>query len=378
MATGTRVGLSPLRQAEDRLVERWRALADRAADPNPFASPDFALPAALTLPDGADAALLHVERDGEMVLAHPVVRRRRYRRLPVTTLMTWRHEYSFLGSPLAAQGDATQDWEAVLAHVRRNSSVDLLALELLPTDGPGLASLQQAAAAHRLGVSTFDQHERPVIVRRNEPDYLYQGMSGKRRKNLRRQRRHLGEHLGGPLQRVDRARQPADVREAVEEFLRLEAAGWKGRAGTAMACIPEHAAFLRVLAESFARAGRLQLWFLEAGGKTVAGQCNLIAGDTVFHFKVAYEETFATYSPGVLLELDMVEEFHHDLGLNRIDSCAAPGSMYESLYPDCRTLTSALLALHGPAKALAPTLAAALRVRTARPASVRRPARDAS
>jgi CelD/BcsL family acetyltransferase involved in cellulose biosynthesis len=361
-----RVGVTGLRDAGDQLVGRWRDLAATAAAPNPFAHPDFVLPAALALEDGADAALVHVSDENALVFALPVVRRRRYRRLPISTIATWRHPYCFLGGPLVADLDARAAWGEVLRHLRHQTGFGLLALELLPVEPPGLLSLEQALPAERLSASTYERLDRPVIERRPHLDYFDAQMSSKRRKNLRRQRRHLDTLLDGTLQRFDWAQEERALSTSIELFLRLERAGWKGKAGTAIACRPDDEAFFRVMVDRFARAGLLQLWFLEAGGTPVAAQCNLLGGDTVFHFKIAYDEDYATYSPGVLLELEMVEEFHLDQRLLRIDSCAAPGSMYETLYPNRRTLASALVPLHGSARAAAPALAAALRRRERR------------
>jgi CelD/BcsL family acetyltransferase involved in cellulose biosynthesis len=358
-----RAGLVALSDADDLLIGRWQELAAAAFDPNPFAHPDFALPAARTLPDGADAALLHVEDGAEMVLALPVVRRRRYRRLPVRTLATWRHPYCFLGSPLTSAADATESWDHALRHVRRAGDAELLALELLPAEIPGLASVEVAAAQRGIKVSTFERHARPMIHRRAEPTYFDASMSSKHRKNLRRQRRHLDALLEGKLERVDWGPQDLARPAAAELFLRLEEAGWKGRTGTAIACSAADAAFFRLMVERFGEKALLQLWFLEASGTPVAAQCNLISGDTVFHFKIAYDEDLAQYSPGVLLELEMIQEFHEDVRLNHIDSCAAPGSMYESLYPDSRALTGALVPLRQTGRMMAPMLAAALRRR---------------
>ncbi|MDQ1695881.1 MAG: hypothetical protein QOJ03_1234 [Frankiaceae bacterium] len=363
-----RIGVTRLRDADDRLVARWRQLALTAAEPNAFSHPDFTLPAALALKDGEDAALLHASAGDELVFALPVVRRGRYRRVPMTTIATWQHPYCYLGTPLVTNVDAREAWTAVLHHLRHEVDCDLLALELLPLEAPGLGSLEPAAHDERLTVTTYGRHARPIIERRPEPDYFDISMSSKHRKNLRRQRRHLDEHLQGTLQRFDWAQEERAINMSVELFLTLEREGWKGAAGTAMGCHPDDTAFFRVMVERFAKAGQLQMWFLEAAGTPVAAQCNLLAGDTVFHFKIAYDEDYATYSPGVLLELEMVEEFHHDARLQRIDSCAAPGSMYEMLYPNSRMLTTALVPLHGAARVAAPALAATLRRRERRAA----------
>jgi CelD/BcsL family acetyltransferase involved in cellulose biosynthesis len=370
------VGLVPLRDLPDETLDRWRDLAHDAAEPNPFVAPEFVLPAAFHLEEGAGAALLHVDDGDGMVFALPVVRRRRYRKLPLRTLSTWRHPYCYLGTPLTRGLDATAAWLAVLGHLRRSSAADLLALELFPDVGAGMASLTPAAAQEGRSVSCFDTHRRPIIHRRPQADYFQVSMSSKRRKNLRRQRRHLDDLLEGRLRRIDWGPEHVARPAAVELFLGLEKSGWKGQAGTAIACSPADTAFFRSVVDQFAVAGQLQLWFLEASGPPVAAQCNLIAGDTVFHFKIAYEESLARYSPGVLLELEMIEEFHEDPQLNHIDSCAAPGSMYESLYPDSRWLTAALVPLRPSARAAAPALASALRRRSAKPAAAG-PAEDA-
>ena len=39
-------------------------------------------------------------------------------------------------------------------------------------------------------------------------------------------------------------------------------------------------------------------------------KCNVSAGDTLFCFKIAYDEELAHYSPGILLEAENVDVFH--------------------------------------------------------------------
>jgi hypothetical protein len=48
---------------------------------------------------------------------------------------------------------------------------------------------------------------------------------------------------------------------------------------------------------------------LRAGNRTIAYQCNLVAGDTVFGIKTTFDETFRRYSPGVVLLVDTVSTF---------------------------------------------------------------------
>ena len=112
-----------------------------------------------------------------------------------------------------------------------------------------LAAIKEAVEAEPRTTTVYETpSERAMLERRPEDDYL-SGMKTKRRRELDRQRRRLGEELGGegPAETVDRSEDP----DAVADFLRLEAGGWKGREGTAMAAqerdAAPHAGHLRPL-----------------------------------------------------------------------------------------------------------------------------------
>jgi CelD/BcsL family acetyltransferase involved in cellulose biosynthesis len=168
---------------------------------------------------------------------------------------------------------------------------------------------------------------------------LEQRLSAHHRRELRRQGRRLAEELGADLKCDDRAGDPA----AVEAFLDLERAGWKGRAGTAFASDPSHAEFFRRICERFDAAGRLQLLDLSAGGRSTAMKCNLHAGEGSFAFKIAFDEELARWSPGIQLELRNIELFEAG-PLRWMDSCAMPENrMINRLWPERRGLATMLV-----------------------------------
>ena len=135
---------------------------------------------------------------------------------------------------------------------------------------------------------------------------------------------------------------------AYEDFMRLEAEGWKGRDGTALASNPGHASFFRTVCGSYARSGRLQLLDLSAAGSTVAMKCNLLAGDVVFCFKIAYDERYATYSPGLQLERRTIDTFHARTSAIAMDSSQTRhNDMINRLWPDRRSLATMLLPSEG-------------------------------
>jgi CelD/BcsL family acetyltransferase involved in cellulose biosynthesis len=331
-------GLSELTSLD---IMRWRDLAACALEPNVFFEPDFVLAARDGL-GGRGVGLLIVEDGDRWIACLPVHRGWRWRRLPVPVLATWRHMYSFLGTPLVAADRAEPALRLLVDH-GRSAGTGILALEKMGADGLVWSTLEAEVDSRPGGSVCFERIERAALVRRPEPTYLTE-MRPHRRRELNRQERGLERELSGSLLLRERSEGPG----AYDDFLQLEAAGWKGRNGTAFACDPGHAAFFRTLCAAYARVGRLQLLDLSVDGRTVAMKCNLVAGDVVFCFKIAYDEQYAAYSPGLLLERRTIDVFHARAEVVAMDSCADPhNTMINRLWPDRRSTATMLLPADG-------------------------------
>src|SRR5262249_3201808 len=168
----------------------------------------------------------------------------------------------------------------------------------------------------------FGRHARallaPGIARE---DYLAKAIEGKKRKELRRQRRRLGE-LGGLT--VMEARTPADVAVALDDFFALEARGWKGRAGTAARCDGGIAEFMQRAVTALSTENKAQVLRLCADDRPIAAIVILRSGTSAWCWKIAYDEVHARFSPGVQLLLDATDMLLRDRGVTRADSCATP------------------------------------------------------
>jgi hypothetical protein len=217
-------------------------------------------------------------------------------------------------------------------------------LGLFASDGHAARTLAAAVGRRRLRTSALAQPDRPV-VRRRAGRTAVGTMRKKEHRELLRQRRRLGERLGGDVVCVNCALPGGGLDRAVDGFLAMEMSGWKGRDGGAMACRPGHGEFFRDMCRRFATAGNLQLWSLQVAGRPVAYQCNLVAGDCVFAFKKTYDEALHQYSPGAQLLLDTVVMFHADSRLETYDSCFDSATLSHDLFPDRRGLTDVLLPL---------------------------------
>jgi CelD/BcsL family acetyltransferase involved in cellulose biosynthesis len=316
-------------------VPAWRDLASRAAEPNPFFEPEF-VEAAVTYLEPAGVSLLVVREGDDWIGCLPV------RPARLGGILSWRHPYCFLGTPLVDRDRAEPALAALLEHACRAQRSGMLMLDQV-ADGPVLAAARDAAAGLDVDVVFETAHERAALRRRDEPTYT-EGMRAHRRRELQRMTRRLEEELEAPLEVEDRAGQPGSV----EKFLQIEASGWKGEAGTALGSARGHAAFFSEVCKGFAASGRLQLLALAAGGRTVAMKCNLAAGDELFCFKIGHDSDLRRYSPGVQLEKANVDVFHDQREERLMDSCADPANeMINRLWPDRRGVTSLVLTRRG-------------------------------
>jgi CelD/BcsL family acetyltransferase involved in cellulose biosynthesis len=130
-----------------------------------------------------------------------------------------------------------------------------------------------------------------------------------RRSDLRRARRRA-EQLGEVTTEI-LAPRPEDVAPLIDELLRVEAAGWKGREGTALAADAPRRRFFERFAELAAEAGFLRIAFLRIDGRAAAVQLAAECGGRFWLLKVGYDEEFKRSSPGSLL---MLETIRHAAG----------------------------------------------------------------
>ena len=341
----------------------WRELAAEAVEPNPFFEPEYLRPLARGLGQESEVRLLVAREEDRWHGMLPIHRDRSWHRIPLPATVTWRGHrlYGLLGAPLLTAAEAAPALRALLDAMTATPDSAYAALEWVPADGVVGGLLADELARRSPRPIEFDRFERAIIRRRSEPTYLEETLSSKHRRELRRQRRKLGEQLGAELQVVDRAGDP----RAVAELVALEAAASKAESGSVLASDPGHTRFFEAMCGEFAGAGRLQMLELRSGDRTLAIKCNLTAGDTIFCIKIAYDEAWSSSSPGIQLEVDMLKFFHEESEALLIDSCAdSNNAMINRLWPDRRPLATWILPSQGVAgRATRPLLAAASSLR---------------
>ena len=308
------------------LLAEWRGIAAQASEDNAFFWPDFVLSAARHLGQGPHVATVR-DAAGRLVALAPVTRTRLGRIAPA--VRTWAHDYAPLGVPLVDPDGLGANSAAFLEGVAGGAS---LIVPDLPLDGPVAAALVAAADAAGRPVDTVDGHLRAMLRRPPGPVDCRAALSTRRRKEYGRQMRRLAEtgSVSG-----ETATEPDIVRARFEEFLALEQAGWKGRAGTALAARAATAAFARSVVAAGADAGAVRIDSIRVGAAPVAMLVSFLAASTAYTWKIAFDEAHARFSPGAQLMLDAPRSLFADARIDRIDSCAvADHPMIDHLWKD--------------------------------------------
>jgi CelD/BcsL family acetyltransferase involved in cellulose biosynthesis len=131
------------------------------------------------------------------------------------------------------------------------------------------------------------------------------------RKEIERCRRRLGEE--GPLRYEWRSPAIDELGSLLEEGFRVEASGWKARAGTAILSQPSTTLFYTDVAHWAALHGWLRLGFLRVRGRPVSFELALEKEGVVWLVKGGYDERAARYGPGIVLLHDLLEDaFNRD------------------------------------------------------------------
>ncbi len=220
----------------------------------------------------------------------------------------------------ALGADARGAVGAVWAHLRDRVRWDVLVLRDLPRAGPTSAFLEEAARRDRHPCGRWESLRSPYLAL--GAGAREEGTSSKFAANLRRRMRRLQEGGAVSVRRLGPGGADLEDVDALEaflgRFLALEAAGWKGRRGTAIAQDPRTLAFYRGLARAAAREGWLALRALEVEGRPVAMHLGLVHRGVYSLPKPAYDEVFAACSPGQLLLREVRAECEA-LGLAELD-----------------------------------------------------------
>lgn len=214
--------------------------------------------------------------------------------------------YEVSSAPVIDRDHGDDVMQAMLRHL--SAAPDLprtLVLPLMPLEGGSHAALVEAGRVTGGRISVFERWRRPMFIPQagDTPETYLRRALGSGYKKRMQQFRAIGKHGHVGFER----RRGMAAREALDGFLTLEAAGWKGRAGTAIAAIPADAAYFRTLADRFADSDGLQIDTLTLDGAPIAMGLLIESAGARHFLKIAYDETQSRHSPGRALTVAMLQ-----------------------------------------------------------------------
>lgn len=331
-------------------VAAWEDLAVHAAEPNVFYEPWMLLPALRAF--GQSERLLfalvftHGPQTRTLCGLFPLEHRRGYRGLPLNYLRLWSYRHCFLCTPLLRRGYEAASLAALFKWLdTRPEGASLFEFQEVAGEGPFHQALMQQLKLERRLHMPLDCEPRALFRPQADGEaYLNLALSHKRRKEFRRLENRVAEQ--GRLEYVHLTE---DVEAWIDRFLSLEAAGWKGRAHTAIACDEKDRTFFTEAMREAFRRGRLMMLGLSLNGRMIAQKCSLMAGEAGFAFKIAFDEDYAHYSPGTLLELYNIRYLHAQRPIRWMDSCAVTDHfLINRLWLDRRLVQHLLIAANRP------------------------------
>lgn len=304
-------------------LEAWQKLADNALFPNLSYEPWMVMP---VIEAGVDTKNLYFAfiygPNRELWGFVPLEAQWSCLHLPIRNLALWQHRYCYVTAPLFDAGHAREALGAFWLWFKNNPlRAHILDTNWLLADGP-FHHLWIDLSFGRVQLMLNDFPRAMYCTGKDLWAYLGQMVSPKGASDFRRRERRFADM--GKLEYTE-PRTEDEARKWIEDFLALEASGWKAQdGGKAFANYEPDAQYFRIVTLEAFRRGRTLLLSMELDGKIIAMRHTLLAGNGAYAYRLCYDEAYGKYSPGKILELKTMERLNQIPGIAWMDSCAAP------------------------------------------------------
>jgi hypothetical protein len=215
-------------------------------------------------------------------------------------------------------------------------------LEPSPLDGPVANALIGALTASNRASLVLKPVERAGIVATGSPEAHLARIKARTLSKLKRNERALAKL--GKL-RFRHTASGAELSEAVEAFMTLEAQSWKGRQGSSFASDPATAGFARKALASGGDAPSVRAELFMLDERPIGVFLYLVSAGYSVAFKIAYDEEFARQAPGVLTMLHSLRALLAEPWTKRLDSGAEPEHAVGAVWRDRFASGGMLIAL---------------------------------
>lgn len=219
---------------------------------------------------------------------------------------------AFIDTPESQRTDfiiATADRQGVMRAILDvllgpgGSGWDLLELTRWPETSPNVAALRgelgRRDIQHRESTSALV----PFIRTIGTWDAFLQSKSAKFRKT----HRNIGNRVDRlPGVKLLRLTEPSDL-PLFDKLIDVSLRSWKHEEGISMSADTERGRLFRCVTTAAARKGAWLGWILEADGRQIAMEYDLVSDGVVYAIRSDFDAAYSAYSPGAYLEQQIIQ-----------------------------------------------------------------------
>lgn len=328
------------------ILKDWLKLAEEACEPNPFYSPDYLNALVENICKSEEHWLvLFWSNDTQKKLLglFPVTVKglKQGFLFPVTSFTF--HPLVGVCTPLIAPTEPKKIWTSFFTAIEKHPVFsDVIYIPEFYIDGTIGRALRELIRDRKFVLHVQDDFKRAAAFSRTDYQTYCDGWSKKKARNILVRERKLKE-LGALSFEILDARD-VNYQEAFKAILLLEKSGWKGQKKTALASRPHTRVFAELAFNSKIKVPLTHIAILRLDGRIIAGQLNLVSQKCAFFIKSAYDESFSSYGPGVLLYKWVLQKMLEEGYYDELDSCSDANHPLQEIWLESKRVQSMFLA----------------------------------
>jgi CelD/BcsL family acetyltransferase involved in cellulose biosynthesis len=248
---------------------------------------------------GNELYVVTVRDGGELAAVAPMMRTRAsIYGVKVKTIQAIYNPHTPRYDFIVADNQDQRFYDAIWKEVLETGKADAVILTQIPQNSQTITRMQELGRQTDWLTGQWPSHASPFIPLAHGYEAFWGSLRNGAKYNLTR--RYARLERKGPVD-IEIVGDPSDINAALDDGLRIEAAAWKGREGTAIISDPTVADFYIRLARREANLGRLRLAFLRFRGKRIAFNYLIRSGKKLYGIKIGYDPDYHMYSPGNML-----------------------------------------------------------------------------
>jgi CelD/BcsL family acetyltransferase involved in cellulose biosynthesis len=207
---------------------------------------------------------------------------------------------------------------AMMDYLLNDTSWDILQFQKLCESSATFSHLVQILEERCLSYGLKKNIETPYVEINSSWEAFLNQTSAKFRKSLRNKMNRVQRY--GDIS-VEDVLMEDDQSPLLDSMFDISEKSWKKRAGSDIKSDPGGEKFYREICRRLGPMGIVKLWLLKKGGKYIAFEFQLKYNGIVYPLRADFDESYKKYSPGSVLEYEVLSKLFHDSSVKEYNTC---------------------------------------------------------